>query len=37
MEHENVIDHWGNRSLDALLPHFEKAEDSVKISSGFLQ
>lgn len=30
-----VLDHWDKRSLDALLPHFEKAELSVKISSGF--
>ncbi len=35
MTDNNVLDHWDKRSLDALLPHFEKAKVSVKISSGF--
>ena len=29
------LDHWGNRSKDFLLPHFENAEYIVKIASGF--
>lgn len=35
MTDHDILDHWGKRSLDAILPHFEKAEISVKISSGF--
>ncbi len=32
---KHVLDHWDRRSLDALLPHFQRAKVSVKISSGF--
>ena len=32
---KHILDHWDRRSLDALLPHFQTAKVSVKISSGF--